>query len=185
MKVPPNAKRVFKGVMFDLYQWSQEMYDGRHEVFEMLKRPDTTQVIAVCDNKIILAHEEQPGKPGPYITPFGGRIEMGEDPLASAKRELLEEAGMVSDDWELLFTEDEFGKIEWTIYTYIARNCKKIQEQQLDGGEKITLKEFIFDEFIALSSEPAFRSHGLQRKMLQMRLEQKKLEEFKKKLFVH
>ena len=27
-KIPNNAKRVFKGVIFDVYQWEQEVFDG-------------------------------------------------------------------------------------------------------------------------------------------------------------
>ncbi len=38
MKIPPNAKRVFKGIIFDVYQWQQKMFDGSKETFEMLKR---------------------------------------------------------------------------------------------------------------------------------------------------
>ena len=37
MKVPKQAKRVFKGVIFDVYQWEQEMFDGTKEIFEKLK----------------------------------------------------------------------------------------------------------------------------------------------------
>lgn len=37
MKLPPQAKKVFTGQIFDVYQWEQEMYDGSFETFEMLK----------------------------------------------------------------------------------------------------------------------------------------------------
>ena len=101
MKIPPEAKCVFKGIIFDVYQWEQKMFDGSTATFEMLKRPNTLQVIAADENYIYLGQEEQPGK-GPFFSLFGGRQEPGEDPLAGAKRELLEESGLAADDWELL-----------------------------------------------------------------------------------
>lgn len=59
---------MFKGVIFDVYQWEQEMFDGTTQTFEKLKRPDTIMVIPVTeDGKIILTEQEQPGKK-PFIS---------------------------------------------------------------------------------------------------------------------
>ena len=58
--IPPHAKRVFKGVIFEVYQWEQEMFDGSVETYEALKRADTAQVIATRRNKILIPLEEQP-----------------------------------------------------------------------------------------------------------------------------
>ena len=61
--MPENAKCVFKGEIFDVYQWEQEMYDGTKATFEKLKRPDTVVVFPVLpDGQIILTEQEQPGK---------------------------------------------------------------------------------------------------------------------------
>jgi len=126
------------------------MYDGSTETFEMLGRCNTVQIIATDGEKIFLASEEQPGIKR-ECTLFGGRIDEGEEPLACAKRELMEEAGMESDDWELLKTYDPYTKTEWTIYLYVARNVKKVAEQKLDPGEKIETKEVDFDRFIDIA----------------------------------
>ena len=57
---PPEAKRVFAGVIFDTYQWQQKMFDGSFSTFEMLKRPDTVEVIALKGDRIIVLEQEQP-----------------------------------------------------------------------------------------------------------------------------
>ena len=62
MKVPSQAKRVFKGIIFDVYQWEQELFDGSKQTFEMLKRPDTVEVIAVKDGSILMSRQSQPNK---------------------------------------------------------------------------------------------------------------------------
>jgi len=181
MKIPKNAKKVFDGVIFDTYHWDQQMYDGSTAKFEMLKRPDTIQVIATMDNKVLLIYEEQPTIPAGYGV-IGGRIDEGETPLECAKRELLEETGLVSDDWELLETKEPYSKIEWTIHRFVARDCKKQAEQKLDAGEKIELQPVSFEKFVELAAGDEFRSTDITTDILRMYYHGT-LEEFKKRLF--
>lgn len=149
MKIPEHAKRVFQGSIFDLYQWEQPMFDGSTVIFESIKRPGTILVIPTQDQKIFIADEEQPGKPQ-YLTLLGGRQEANEQPLESAKRELLEESGLTSTDWELYKVLESSGKFDWQIYLYLARNCQKTTEPALDPGEKITVKAVSFNQFIEI-----------------------------------
>ena len=155
-KIPPHAERVFSGAIFDIYQWQQELYDGTTATFEIAKRHNTVMVLATQDDKVLVARQEQPGK-GIYYDYLGGRSEPGEEPLACAKRELLEEAGLVSDDWQLWAINSIGGKIEWHLYYYIARNCHKVAEPQLDGGEILEVVALDFDTFVhQIVPDPAF-----------------------------
>lgn len=181
MKIPKDAKLVFKGKIFDTYQWEQEVYDGTSEIYEGLKRPNTIQIIPTIGDKVYLSYEEQPNKPLSH-TFLGGRAEEGEEPLVTAKRELLEEAGFESSDWELLKVYQNGGKIEWDTYLFVARNCKKVTDPSLDAGEKIEVKEVSFNEFLNIVSSENFWSRDIANDILRMRLDSKKLEEFRKKL---
>ncbi len=181
--LPSHAKKVFSGVIFDVYQWEQELYDGSTATFERLKRPATLLVIPEVDGKIAIADQEQPHK-GKFISLLGGRQDNDEDPLEGAKRELMEEAGLVSDDWELWRTVEPYNKVVWTIYIYIARNCKKVNSQNIDAGEKITVQELSFDEFVDTVLSEQFCGHELVEQVLRMKLEPKKLDAFKKKILV-
>lgn len=147
MKIPNQAKRVFKGIIFDVYQWEQKMFDGSTAIFESIKRPNTILVIPTSNSKIFISEEEQPEKQK-YLTLLGGRQEPDEEPLECAKRELLEEAGLKSEDWELYKIIEPSGKFDWKIYIYLARDCQKIAPPNLDPGEKIEVKQLGFDEFI-------------------------------------
>lgn len=182
MKLPSQAKKVFQGKIFSVYQWEQQMYNGTTATFEMLKRPGTIQIIPTVENHTFISYEEQPTKP-PSYTLLGGRMEPNEDPLLTAKRELLEEAGLESDEWELIKTYEYMGKIEWPMYLYVARNCRKVAEQQLDPGEKIEVKQVSFDEFIDIASSEDFWNQIFANDILRLRLNKEKLEEFKHKLF--
>ena len=166
-KIPDHAQCVFKGVIFDVYQWEQLLFDGTTVTFEALKRPNTVVVIPVlADGRIAYAMQEQPGRPA-TLSLFGGRAEEGEDPLETAKRELLEETGFVSEDWQSLREVVFPGKIDWTIYYYAARNCQKVAEQNLDAGEKIEIFTTTLDHFISeIIPAAGFREYELQREIL-------------------
>jgi ADP-ribose pyrophosphatase len=160
-KIPDNAKLVFKGVLHDVYHWDQEMFDGTTATFEAIRRRDAVVVVAVVDSKIILNHEEQPGM-DLFITLPGGNSETS-DFMEDAKRELLEETGYASDAWVRWFTVDilDYHKMEWNNNFFIARNCKKIAELDLENGEKIVTQLITFEEFLELRHNPDFRNKDL------------------------
>ncbi len=182
MKLPPEAKLVFKGQIFEVYQWQQEMFDGSFETFEMLKRVSTVEVIATSGEKIFMSHQSQPTKHN-YYSLFGGRAEEGEEPLESAKRELLEESGLVSDNWELYKVYEPMHKIDWQIFTFIAKDCRKVADQTLDVGEKIETVECSFDEFIEIVESENYWGNELTLDVFRMEKDPEKLVEFKKQLF--
>lgn len=69
----------------------------------------------------------------------GGTFDLGEtDPLAVAKRELLEETGYSAEEWELLFTNYDYPTKDVNqVNIYLAKNIKQVSKQQLDLGEDI------------------------------------------------
>lgn len=183
MKIPKDAKKVFSGVIFDVYHWDQEMFDGSTQTFERLKRANSIMTIPTCGDKIYIPFEQQSAQDHPVNTIFGGRQNAGETVLECAKRELLEESGFASEDFELFKIYEPYStKIEWEVHIYIARNCKKITEQKLDPGEKIEIKEVTFDEFIDIVSMESFCAKELTIDILKMKIDGT-LDEFKKKLF--
>ncbi|MGI8419459.1 MAG: NUDIX hydrolase [Candidatus Levyibacteriota bacterium] len=182
MKLPPKAKKVFQGKIFSVFQWEQQLYDGSTATFEMLKRPGTIQIIPTSGDEIYLSYEEQPTKPRSY-TLLGGRQEPDEEPLVTAKRELREESGLESDDWELYKTYKSEGKIAWPLYLYIARNCRKVAKPKLDPGEKIEVKQVSFEAFLSIVSDEDFWGAIIANDILRMRLDPTKLEKFRHTLF--
>ncbi len=135
--IPAHARKVFSGKVFDVYQWEQKLFDGSSAVFEKLKRADTVVVFPVLpDGNVLLTEQEHPGKE-PFIGATGGGMEFGEDVLAAAKRELLEESGYTADRFMLWDAQHPMSKIDWVVYTFIAKGLKKISDPNPDPGEKI------------------------------------------------
>ncbi|HEY4512556.1 MAG TPA: NUDIX hydrolase [Candidatus Paceibacterota bacterium] len=180
--IPENAKRVFQGVIFDVYQWKQEMFDGTKAIFEKLKRPDTVIIFPILpDGKILLTEQEQPGKE-PFIGATGGRVDEGEDILRAARRELLEESGYEAEEFILWDAQEPTSKIDWAVYTFIAKGLKKVADLHLDSGEKIKLLPVTFDELldIATNGHKNFYEKEVIVKFFEAKLDPKKMGELKK-----
>lgn len=180
--LPKNAKRVFKGEIFDVYQWPQEMFDGTVTTFEMLMRQDTAEIITlikpdeqerlvadwrengvaemslpdltVKETRVIITHQTQPHQKWFYAYP-GGRVdEADRDELFAAKRELQEETGIKCRNWKLVEAHQPFAKADWLIYTFLATGLDAVAKQSLDGGEKIEPMLLTFSELKEYAKKP-------------------------------
>ncbi len=185
-KFPENAKKVFTGVLFDVYQWDQKMYDGTTEIFEGLERCDSAEIIATTpEGTILIQKQQQPDSEEWFIDVIAGRIEVGEDSLTGAKRETLEETGYSSDEWNLLDTYTSAGKIIWNTFIYTARNCVKTHEQNLDPGERIEVREVTFDEFIEMVDTHVMKrvSYPVRERCIRAKYDQASKELLRKEIF--
>jgi 8-oxo-dGTP pyrophosphatase MutT (NUDIX family) len=155
--VPEHAERVFKGIIYDVYHWEQEMFDGSMQTFEMLKRPDTVEIIAIKDGKVVVLNEQQPGR-DPYLClPAGRHDHEDEDELAAARRELREETGLTFRTWRLLAVTQATTKIEHFWYIFLATDFEAQIKQQLDVGEKISVELWDYAKFKQRIDDPQFR----------------------------
>lgn len=184
-KIPDHAERVFKGVLFDIYQWQQEMFDGSFATFEAVKRKDLVCIIAITsDNRFLVNYEEQPNV-DPFMSMPKGRIEEGEDYLGAAKRELREETGHTSQKWETLRVVDILGtnKIEWDAHYFIARDVEETESIQLDPGEKITTVKLTLEEMLDKLEDPSWRIDDFSNRLKMIKDDPEKLEDFRKEIF--
>ena len=142
--IPDTAKRVFRGQIFDVYQWPQKMFDNSTQTFEMLRRPDTIAVIAVVEDKILILDDEQPHTGLRKSLPTGRVDDQDTATLSAAKREVLEETGFEFSKWRLIEVTQPHSKLEWFIYFYISWAGQKTAEPHLDVGEKIKVEALPF-----------------------------------------
>ncbi len=143
--IPEAAECVFRGELFDVYQWPQTQFDGTVETYEMLKRPDTVYIVAIDGDEIIVVDEEQANGDVRTGKIPGGRVDDSDESiLAAAKRELLEETGLEFQDWHLLMISQPEPKIEWFKYVFVAQHKIAEHKPKHDGGERISVRRADF-----------------------------------------
>lgn len=182
--IPSHAQKVFQGIIFDVHQWEQEMFDGSTATFELATRPSVVVTIPTMGDKILVVREEQPAR-APYLaTPAGFSEKIDSDSLATAKRELREETGLTTDTWELFDTYELYPRMSVTDYVYVARNCKKTHERQLDRGER-PLEELwlTLEEFIDLVDQTDFASFFFAKYLIRAKYDMEYREVLRKKIF--
>lgn len=83
--------------------------------------------------------------------PAGTFEEDETDGLAVAKRELLEETGYESDEWQYLgATVESSAKLTNYMHIYFANHCKKVSEQHLDATEDVEVIVVPFEKAIEM-----------------------------------
>jgi ADP-ribose pyrophosphatase len=78
---------------------------------------------------------------------LGGYLEEGEEPLAAAQRELLEETGYAAADWRHLgsFIMDP-NRYTGLGHFFLARNARKVAEADHDDLEAFAIRRVTLDE---------------------------------------
>lgn len=151
--IPDKAEKVFGGMIYDVYQWEQANFDDSVTTFEMLKRPDTVEVLAVVDDKLLILEDEQPHR-GMVMTFPGGRVDTAdESTLAAAKREMLEETGCEFSGWRLVRVVQPQHKLEWFVHTFVAWNVSGKTDHAHEPGEKINVLEKTYRQTLKLMDE--------------------------------
>lgn len=91
-----------------------------------------------------------------YDSEHGSSV--SENALEAAKRELLEETGYVSDDWRYLLTVPSNATIaDNYAHIFMAENCRKSAEQNLDETEFLNVRKYSADEIEEMISQGNFQ----------------------------
>lgn len=125
----------------------------REQVLKNKKEGSASVVLPITEtNEVILVVQPRVAtKLTVGIELPAGYIEDNEDPLISAKRELAEETGYVSKELKLLtkYYQDQ-GCSKALNYSFIALNCKKVMNQNLDKDEYIKYFKCTYEEALEL-----------------------------------
>ncbi len=103
----------------------------------IVKIPDAVIVPAITPDGLFLCFRQTKyAIPGLTLAPVGGMLNPGEQPLAAAKRELLEETGYTAPDWTHLgsYIADPNRSV-CTIHLFLAQNAVHTQAADADDLE--------------------------------------------------
>ena len=180
---PKHAKKVFQGYIFSTWQWDQKLYDGSVAVFEGINRPDASQAVGVLGaDTIILVEDEQPHR-NTVLTPAGGVVEENETPEQAVIREFAEETGYTPGKLTPWFSYAPYSKMAAITHLFIAKDLGNQAEAKLDAGERITVREYTFEDFLELGHDPKLRDIEMRIRLLETKIDSSKRKELYDLLF--
>ena len=136
--------------------------DNKSSDFYVLQAPDWVNVVARTGaGDLVMIEQFRYGTEEMNLELPGGIIDEGEEPAATAARELLEETGYSSDNWILLGSSRPNPAIQTNrIYHFLALDCEKTGRTELDENESIETKLLPENEIEKLIMEGTI-SHSL------------------------
>jgi ADP-ribose pyrophosphatase len=114
----------------------------------VLEASDWVNIVALTpEEKILVVSQFRFGIGKTTVEIPAGLVEPGETPLEAAKRELKEETGYTTDEWNFLgWVEANPAFLTNRCYMWLAKNVIKNQSPALDESEDVSGKEIFIDE---------------------------------------
>jgi len=149
-----NGKTVFPGKLFTVRNIRKPLPNGKEKTYELVDIQNAITVLPLDDELNIHCVEQyRIGADRKLLELPAGKIEIGEDPLAAARRELREETGM--DANEIIHLGNFFmtpGYANEYMYCYLARGLFRAPLAP-DADEFINLVKIPLGEMYRLIAE--------------------------------
>ena len=128
--------------------------NGKEAWREVVHHPGASAIVAIDeDNRIIMEKQFRYALNDYLLEIPAGKLDVGEDPLVCAKRELEEETGIIASEWISLGTiATSPGFCNEVIHLYVARGLSK-GEIHWDEDEYVEVERYTFDELLQRISE--------------------------------
>lgn len=142
-EIATKKSRVYDGTVIKLDVDEVVLENGKFSSREVVRHVGGAAVLAVDDNQDLYFVRQ-------FRYPYGeemieipaGKLNEGEDPLTCAKRELLEETGLVAEKWEKIGAfRPSPGYTDEVLHIYLARDLSE-REQHLDDDEFLDVVKF-------------------------------------------
>jgi len=144
------SEHVFDGALLKVRRDRVRLPNGQEATREYVAHPGAVLIVPVlADGRLVL--ERQFRYPvGRVMLEFpAGKIDEQEAPLATAKRELREEAGFTANQWQRIGTiHPEIGYSTEAIELFVAGDLTHVGAQ-LDEGEFLEVVLMTEDELLA------------------------------------
>lgn len=101
--------------------------DGRESEYRLLNSPDSAFMVPVHeDGTTVLVRQWRHAWDGPAWEVPAGTLESGENPLAGARRELVEEAGLSAEEWTPLGVTRATALLTGRQHLFLARGLTRV-----------------------------------------------------------
>ena len=146
-----SGELVFDGALLKVRRDLVRLPDGAQATREYIRHPGAVAIVALFeDGTVLLERQFRYPNRRVFLEIPAGKLEPGEPPLETAKRELLEETGYGADEWSRIgVMHTAIGYTDETIELFLARKLTK-KTAKLDAGEFLEVSIHPLPEVLAM-----------------------------------
>ncbi len=130
-----TGKLAYNGDLLKVHEDTVRLPDGKTARREWVSHPGAVIIIPLLDAQTVIMERQFRYPLGRHFYELpAGKIEPGEDPLATARRELIEECGYAAKSWRHLATLHPcIGYSDERFELYLARDLDYVGRAPDDG----------------------------------------------------
>ena len=149
-----SGSRVFDGNLLKVHRDTVRLPDGTQGTREYIRHPGAVAVVPLFDDgSVLLERQFRYPHQRDFIEIPAGKLEPGEPPLATGKRELLEETGYLAAEWTPLgVIHTAIAYTDEAIHLFLAEKLTK-SEAKLDAGEFLETFRVPYDEALGMIAQ--------------------------------
>jgi ADP-ribose pyrophosphatase len=142
---------VYDGALLKVRRDQVRLPDGSTGAREYIRHPGAVAIVPLFDDGSVLLERQFRYPHGrEFIEIPAGKLEPGEPPLETAKRELAEETGHVAAQWTRLgVIHPAIAYTDEVIHLFVARRMTR-RERKLDQGEFLECLTMPLDEALRM-----------------------------------
>ena len=144
-----DSEQVFHGKLLDVRRDRVRLPDGQEATREYVVHPGAVLIVPMLDDGTLVVERQFRYPNGAVFTEFpAGKLDPGETPLVTAKRELREEAGYTATTWTHLGRIHSIVSYSTeAIELYLAQDLTHVGAQ-LDHGEFLEVLTMSYDDIV-------------------------------------
>jgi 8-oxo-dGTP pyrophosphatase MutT (NUDIX family) len=136
------SKEIYAGRVMALRADEVQMPGGRTAVREIVEHPGAVAIAALdADDRLMMIHQYRHAVGRRLWELPAGLLDVhGEDPLATAQRELAEETGLAASEWAVLVdVAPSPGFTDEAVRVFLARGLSEVGRPELQDDEEADL----------------------------------------------
>jgi ADP-ribose pyrophosphatase len=136
-----ESELVYQGLFLKVRRDKARLPDGSIHGREWVVHPGASAILALADDgRVLIERQFRYAMQQVYVEIPAGKIDPGETPLQTARRELLEETGYTAKQWALLTRiHPAIGFTNEIIDIFVARELGARETRKLDHGELLEI----------------------------------------------
>jgi len=148
---PLNSTKVYSGKLLHVHRDEVRLPDGKTSVREYIRHPGAVVILPLtASGELILERQHRYPLGRDFIEVPAGKIDPGEQTLACAQRELLEETGYKAQDWRYVTTVYPcIGFADERLVYYLAQDLA-FEGHQRDEDEFLEIFSLPIDQALAM-----------------------------------